>query len=89
MFDHYTFNIPKYSIAMYSHDDGKINYDYNGQTHTINLKKDESVEVGTFPLGIINSMPKQVGNQTFKGNITILMTPARSIVKENFKENAL
>ena len=31
-------------------------------------------------------MPKQVGNQTFKGNITILMTPARSIVKENFKE---
>ena len=87
VFDHYTFNIPKYSIAMYSHDDGKINYDYNGQTHTINLKKDESVEVGTFPLGNYQlDAKKQVGNQTFKGNITILMTPARSIVKENFKE---
>lgn len=87
IFDQYTFSIPKYSIAMYSKDNGKIDYDYDGKIHTIDLKKDEPVNVGTFPLGNYQfNAKKRVGNQTFKGNITILMTPTRSIVKENFKE---
>lgn len=87
LFNHYEFNIPKYSIDMYAQDDGKINYEYNGKKHTIHLKKSETAHVGTFPLGNYQlEAKKQVGNKTFKENLTILMTPARSIVKENFKE---
>lgn len=87
LFEHYEFNIPHYSISTYAQDNGKIYYEYKGKTHTINLKKDQPVDVGRFPLGDYQlKAKKEVNHQTFKGNLVIMMKPVHSIVKENFKE---
>ncbi|EHJ07565.1 TcaA second domain-containing protein [Staphylococcus simiae] len=87
LFDKYRFDIPSYKVSLSPDNDGKLTYTFNGQKHDVNVKKDDTTTLGTFPTGDYRlKATKKINNKDFDGAVLINMSNDTTMATESFKQ---
>ncbi|MBO1198432.1 zinc ribbon domain-containing protein [Staphylococcus simiae] len=87
LFDKYRFDIPSYKVSLSPDNDGKLTYTFNGQKHDVNVKRDDTTTLGTFPTGDYRlKATKKINNKDFDGAVLINMSNDTTMATESFKQ---
>lgn len=85
LFQKYAFNIPSHEVSVSANEISKLTYKLNGKEKTAHLKNDESVKLGSLPLGNYTiPATKEIEGKKFKGNLIIDMGTGLT-AKEDFE----